>query len=154
ILALGKLGGGELNHSSDVDLLFLYSEEGQLTTDLSYHHFFNRLGKRILEAVSTQHPAGSLFRVDLRLRPEGSVGPLARSLESMENYYAGLGETWERLALIKARGIAGSRELAYEFLRQHQPFVYPKSVSPDLLDEIASIKRRIERDIVGADKLE
>jgi len=72
----------------------------------------------------------------------------------MENYYAGFGETWERLALIKARGIGGSRELAYEFLRQHQPFIYPKSPSPDLLDEIAGIKRRIERDIVGEDKLE
>src|SRR5438094_1045839 len=154
ILALGKLGGGDLNHSSDADLLFLYSEEGQLTTHISYHEFFNRLGKRILETFSVQHPAGSLFRVDLRLRPEGSAGPLARSLESMENYYAGFGETWERLALIKARGIGGSSELAYEFLRQHQPFIYPKSASSDLLDEIASIKRRIERDIVGADKLE
>ena len=154
ILALGKLGGGELNHSSDVDLLFLYSEEGQLTAHVSYHEFFNRLGKRILETFSTRHPAGSLFRVDLRLRPEGSAGPLARSLESMENYYAGFGETWERLALIKARGIGGSRELAYEFLRQHQPFIYPRSASPDLLDEIAGIKRRIEHDIVGADKLE
>jgi glutamate-ammonia-ligase adenylyltransferase len=154
ILALGKLGGGELNHSSDVDLLFLYSEEGQLTAHISYHEFFNRLGKRILETFSTRHRAGSLFRVDLRLRPEGSAGPLARSLESMENYYAGFGETWERLALIKARGIGGSRELAYEFLRQHQPFIYPKSASPDLLDEIASIKRRIERDIVGAGRLE
>jgi glutamate-ammonia-ligase adenylyltransferase len=154
ILALGKLGGGELNHSSDVDLLFLYSEEGQLTAHTSYHEFFNRLGKEILETFSTSHDAGSLFRIDLRLRPEGSAGPLARSLASMENYYAGFGETWERLALIKARGIGGSRELAYEFLRQHQPFIYPKSASPDLLDEIASIKRRIERDIVGADKLE
>jgi [glutamine synthetase] adenylyltransferase / [glutamine synthetase]-adenylyl-L-tyrosine phosphorylase len=154
ILALGKLGGCELNHSSDVDLLFLYSEEGQLTPQLSYHEFFNRLGKKILETFSTRHPDGSLFRVDLRLRPEGSSGPLARSLESMENYYAGFGETWERLALIKARGVGGSRELAYEFLRQHQPFIYPKSPTPDLLDEIASIKRRIERDIVGPDKLE
>src|SRR3989441_10451108 len=154
ILALGKLGGGELNHSSDVDLLFLYSDEGQLTPHLSYHEFFNRLGKKILETFSTPHPEGSLFRIDLRLRPEGSAGPLARSLESMENYYAGFGETWERLALIKARGIGGSRELAYEFLRQHQPFIYPRSASPDLLDEIAGIKRRIERDIVGADKLE
>ena len=153
ILALGKLGGSELNHSSDVDLLFLYSEEGQLTPHISYHEFFNRLGKRILETFSTPHPAGSLFRVDLRLRPEGSAGPLARSLESMENYYAGFGETWERLALIKARGIAGSRELAYEFLRQHQPFIYPKSATPDLLEEIANIKRRIERDVVGPDKL-
>jgi len=154
ILALGKLGGSELNHSSDVDLLFLYSEEGQLTPHVSYHEFFNRLGNRILETFSTPHPAGSLFRVDLRLRPEGSAGPLARSLDSMENYYAGFGETWERLALIKARGIAGSRELAYEFLRQHQPFIYPKSTTPDLLDEIANIKHRIERDIVGTEKLE
>ncbi len=154
ILALGKLGGGELNHSSDVDLLFLYSDEGQLSPHLSYHEFFNRLAKKILETFSIPHPEGSLFRVDLRLRPEGSVGPLARSLESMENYYAGFGETWERLALIKARGIGGSRELAYEFLRQHQPFIYPKSPTPDLLDEIANIKRRIERDVVGHDELE
>src|SRR5438094_6570959 len=154
ILALGKLGGGELNHSSDVDLLFFYSEEGQLAPHISYHEFFNRLAKKILETFSIPHPEGSLFRIDLRLRPEGSAGPLARSLESMENYYAGFGETWERLALIKTRGIAGSRELAYEFLRQHQPFIYPKSTTPDFLDEIANIKRRIERDVVGPDKLE
>ena len=153
ILALGKLGGSELNHSSDVDLLFLYSEEGQLAPHISYHQFFNRLGNNILETFSTPHPAGSLFRVDLRLRPEGSAGPLARSLESMENYYAGFGETWERIALIKARGIAGSRELAYDFLRLHQPFIYPKSPTPDLLDEIANIKHRIERDVVGPEKL-
>jgi glutamate-ammonia-ligase adenylyltransferase len=62
ILALGKLGGAELNHSSDVDLLFLYSEEGQLTPQLSYHEFFNRLGKKILETFSIRHPEGSLFR--------------------------------------------------------------------------------------------
>jgi [glutamine synthetase] adenylyltransferase / [glutamine synthetase]-adenylyl-L-tyrosine phosphorylase len=154
ILALGKLGGGELNHSSDVDLLFLYSEEGQLASHISYHQFFNRLGNKILETFSTQHPAGSLFRVDLRLRPEGSAGPLTRSLESMENYYAGFGETWERIALIKGRGIAGSRELAYDFLRLHQPFIYPKSATPDLLDEIANIKHRIERDVVGPEKLD
>src|SRR6266446_2010417 len=154
ILALGKLGGGELNHSSDVDLLFLYSDEGELTPHISYHEFFNRLGKRILETFSTPHGAGSLFRVDLRLRPEGSAGPLARSLESMENYYAGFGETWERIALIKARGIAGGRELAYEFSRQHQSFIYPKSTTRDLLDEIAHIKHRIERDIVGTANLE
>ena len=154
ILALGKLGGGELNHSSDVDLLFLYSDEGQLTPHISYHQFFNRLGNKILETFSKPHPAGSLFRADLRLRPEGSAGPLARSLESMENYYAGFGETWERIALIKARRIAGSRELAYDFLRLHQPFIYPKSATPDLLEEIANIKHRIERDIVGTEKLE
>ena len=72
----------------------------------------------------------------------------------MENYYAGFGETWERLALIRARGICGSEELAYEFLQDHQPFIYPKSPTPDLLEEISAIKRRIERDIVGHENLE
>src|SRR5882757_9582410 len=150
ILGMGKLGGRELNHSSDIDLIFLYGEEGQ--GRFTNHEWHNRLAEQIVKSFSGGEP--NLFRIDLRLRPEGSAGPLARSLESMENYYAGFGETWERLALIKARGIGGSRELAYEFLRQHQPFIYPRSASPDLLDEIASIKRRIERDIVGADKLE
>jgi len=154
ILALGKLGGRELNHSSDVDLIFLYSEEGELSPRLSYHQWFNRLAEKILETFSTRDPEGALFRIDLRLRPEGSAGPLARSLESMENYYAGFGETWERIALIKARGIAGSRELAYEFLRQHQPFIYPHSPTPDLLDEVANIKRRIEREALGTDELD
>lgn len=154
ILALGKLGGHELNHSSDVDLIFLYSEEGELLPRVSYHQWFNRLAEKILETFAIRDPEGALFRVDLRLRPEGSAGPLARSLESMENYYAGFGETWERIALIKARGIAGDRELAYEFLRQHQPFIYPRSPTPDLLDEIAKIKRRIERDVIRSDSLE
>ena len=147
VLALGKLGGRELNHSSDVDLIFFYSEEGEISPRLSHHQWFNRLAEKILDTFSTPDPEGALFRVDLRLRPEGSAGPLARSLESMENYYAGFGETWERIALIKARGIAGSRELTYEFLRQHQPFIYPRSPTPDLLDEIAAIKRRIEHDV-------
>jgi [glutamine synthetase] adenylyltransferase / [glutamine synthetase]-adenylyl-L-tyrosine phosphorylase len=154
ILALGKLGGHELNYSSDVDLIFLYDKEGELSPRLSYHEFFNRLGKQILETFSTPHPEGLFLRVDLRLRPEGSAGPLARSLESMEHYYGGFGETWERLALIKARAIAGSRELAYEFLTQHQPFIYPKSPTPDLLEEIANIKRRIEHDVLRETNLE
>jgi glutamate-ammonia-ligase adenylyltransferase len=153
ILGLGKLGGRELNHSSDIDVIFIYGEEGQVSPNLIYHEWFNLLGSKIVETFATPSPAGALFRIDLRLRPEGSTGPLARSSESMENYYAGFGETWERLALIKARGICGSRELAYEFLRQHQPFIYPKSPTPDLLDEIAAIKRRIERDIVGYENI-
>jgi glutamate-ammonia-ligase adenylyltransferase len=154
ILGLGKLGGRELNHSSDIDVVFLYGEEGQVSANLTYHEWFNQLGAKIIETFASSDPAGALFRIDLRLRPEGTAGPLARSLESMENYYAGFGETWERLALIKARGVCGSRELAYEFLRQHQPFIYPKSPTPDVLEEIAAIKRRIERDIVGQENIE
>ena len=81
ILGLGKLGGGELNHSSDIDLIFLYGEEGQLASRFSYHEFFNRLAEKIIETFSASHPEGALFRIDLRLRPEGSVGPLARSFQ-------------------------------------------------------------------------
>ncbi len=154
VLALGKLGGRELNHSSDIDVIFLYSEEGQISAGLSYHQWFNRLATKVFETFATKDPAGALFRMDLRLRPEGSAGPVARSLASLENYYAGFGETWERLALIKARFIAGSEELAYDFLREHQPFIYPKTPTPELLDEVAAIKRRIERDIVGYENLE
>src|SRR4051812_25720479 len=154
VLGLGKLGGGELNHSSDIDVIFFYGDEGQVTPRLSHHEFFNRLSAKIVETFSSSHPEGALFRIDLRLRPEGSAGPLARSLDSMAHYYYGFGETWERLALIKARGVAGDQELAYEFLRQHQPFIYPSSPTPDLLDEISNIKRRIERDVVGHEALD
>ena len=153
ILGLGKLGGRELNHSSDIDVIFLYSDEGQLSANFTYHQWFNLLAAKIVETFSTVSANGPLFRIDVRLRPEGAAGPLTRSLESMENYYAGFGETWERLALIKARSIAGSPELAYEFLRQHQPFIYPHSPTPDLLDEIATIKARIERDVVGHENI-
>ena len=154
VIALGKLGGGELNHSSDIDVLFLYSDEGQVSASLTHHEWFNRLATKVFETFAAKDPAGALFRMDLRLRPEGSAGPVARSLQSLENYYCGFGETWERLALIKARGIAGSDELTYDFLREHQPFIYPKTATPELLDEIAAIKRRIERDIVGHENLD
>ena len=154
ILGLGKLGGRELNHSSDIDVIFVYGEEGQVTPALTHHEWFNQLGAKIIETFAAHDPAGALFRIDLRLRPEGTAGPLARSIDSMENYYAGFGETWERLALIKARGIAGNRELAYDFLRQHQPFIFPRSPTRDVLEEISAIKRRIERDIVGHENIE
>ncbi|MGI9114628.1 MAG: hypothetical protein ACR2FX_06260 [Chthoniobacterales bacterium] len=144
-LGLGKLGGRELNHSSDIDLIFLYGEEGEITSRLTNHQWHNRLAEEILNAFSPRQP--SLWRVDLRLRPEGAAGPLTRSLESMENYYAGFGETWERFALMKARRVCGSEELAYEFLRQHQPFIFPRSPTPELLAEIAALKRRIEREV-------
>src|SRR5437667_2976016 len=149
ILGMGKLGGRELNNSSDIDLIFLYGEEG--SARFTKHEWHDRLAEQIVKSFSGGEP--NLFRIDLRLRPEGSAGPLARSLESMENYYAGFGETWERLALIKARHVCGSKELAYEFSRQHQPFIFPKNPTPELLDEIAAIKRRIERE-VPADELD
>ncbi len=154
VIGMGKLGGEELNYSSDIDVIFLYGEDGSLNPSFTWHEFFTRLAEKITASFAAASPDGPLFRIDLRLRPEGNSGPLARSLESMENYYAGFGETWERMALIKARGVAGSEELSYEFSHRLQPFIYPRSLTPDALDEIAAIKRRIEREIVGEAGLE
>jgi [glutamine synthetase] adenylyltransferase / [glutamine synthetase]-adenylyl-L-tyrosine phosphorylase len=151
ILAMGKFGAKELNYSSDIDVIFLYDEEGHLNPRFSYHEFFNRLAEKIVEVFTGK--GKMLFRIDLRLRPEGSSGPLVRSLTSVENYYAGYGETWERMALQKARGIAGDEELLYEFQHRLQPFIFPRAVSDDLLTEIADLKQRIERDLVGVEDL-
>jgi [glutamine synthetase] adenylyltransferase / [glutamine synthetase]-adenylyl-L-tyrosine phosphorylase len=151
ILAMGKFGGKELNYSSDIDVIFLYHEDGFLNPRFSYHEFFSRLAEKIVEVFTIN--GKQLFRIDLRLRPEGAPGPLVRSLTSVENYYAGYGETWERMALLKARGICGDEELLYEFEHRLQPFIFPRAVSDDLLTEIAELKLRIERDLVGADDL-
>jgi glutamate-ammonia-ligase adenylyltransferase len=147
ILAMGKFGGTELNYSSDIDVVFFFGEEGNLNPRLTYRQFFTRLAENIIRIFSAT--ADPLFRIDVRLRPEGTSGPLVRSLSSMENYYAGYGETWERMALIKARGVAGDMELFYEFNQRLQPFIFPRTVSTDLLDEIVALKARIEREIVG-----
>jgi glutamate-ammonia-ligase adenylyltransferase len=151
VLAMGKFGGKELNYSSDIDVIFLYHEEGFLNPRFSYHEFFNRLAGKMVEVFAAK--GKQLFRIDLRLRPEGGSGPLVRSLTSVENYYAGYGETWERMALLKARGICGNEELLYEFEHRLQPFIFPRTVSDDLLTEIAELKLRIERDLVGAEDL-
>jgi [glutamine synthetase] adenylyltransferase / [glutamine synthetase]-adenylyl-L-tyrosine phosphorylase len=147
VLAMGKFGGTELNYSSDIDVVFFYGDEGELTPRLTYREFFTRLAENIIRIFSAT--ADPLFRIDVRLRPEGGSGPLVRSLTSMENYYAGYGETWERMALIKARGVAGDSELLYEFNQRLQPFIFPRTVSTDLLVEIVTLKERIEREIVG-----
>jgi [glutamine synthetase] adenylyltransferase / [glutamine synthetase]-adenylyl-L-tyrosine phosphorylase len=151
ILAMGKFGGTELNYSSDIDVIFFYGDEGNVSSRLTHHEFFTRLAESIIRIFSAT--ADPLFRIDVRLRPEGGNGPLVRSLASMENYYAGYGETWERMALIKARGVAGDNELLYEFNQRLQPFIFPRIVSADLLDEIAAVKVRIERDVVGPAEL-
>jgi glutamate-ammonia-ligase adenylyltransferase len=151
VLAMGKFGGYELNYSSDIDLIFFYGQDGWVNPRFSYHELFTRLAEQMIETFSVKQDP--LFRIDLRLRPEGSTGPLVRSFPSMENYYAGYGETWERMALIKARGIAGDDELVYEFNHRLQPFVFPRAVSSDLVEEVAELKLRIEREIVGQEDL-
>jgi glutamate-ammonia-ligase adenylyltransferase len=165
VLGLGKLGGQELNYSSDVDVMFVYSEEGFLFKTpprgaapggrgLANHQFFKRLAEAFIAEVGRLAPEGALYRIDLRLRPEGDQGPLTRSLASYENYYAQWGQTWERMMLIKARGVAGDRALAAEFLEMINPFRYPRSLNERTLREIAAMKRRIENEVVKAGELE
>jgi glutamate-ammonia-ligase adenylyltransferase len=165
VLGMGKLGGQELNYSSDVDVLFLYNDEGEVFKEppapgktprsaLSNHQFFNKLAEAFAAEVSRMTAEGFLFRVDLRLRPEGDAGPLARSLESYENYYAQWGQTWERMMLIKARYVAGDEGLAAEFLEMIQSFRFPPLLSADVLREVAAVKDRIEREVVRAEELE
>jgi [glutamine synthetase] adenylyltransferase / [glutamine synthetase]-adenylyl-L-tyrosine phosphorylase len=165
VLGMGKLGGQELNYSSDVDVLFVYSEEGSMFREvpsggetprpgLSNHQFFNRLAEAFIAEVSRMTQEGMLYRIDLRLRPEGDAGPLTRSLASYENYYAQWGQTWERMMLIKARGVAGDATLAAEFLELVQPFRYPRSINESLLQEVAAVKARIEHEVLKADELE
>jgi glutamate-ammonia-ligase adenylyltransferase len=165
VLGLGKLGGQELNYSSDIDLMFVYSEEGFTFKQrpsqplpsgrgLSNHAFFQRLIEMLVAELTRLAPEGSLFRVDLRLRPEGETGPLARSLAGYENYYAQWGQTWERLMLMKARLVAGDAALAFEFVELVQPFRYPRSLAARTVREVADMKDRTEAEIVGHAELD
>ena len=198
MLGLGKLGGHELNYSSDVDVIFVYSEEGSVFKSkpqkaasllrsgsrrrprnrnrtssvfdyehegdgeddakprpvLTNHQFFNRLGEAIVGEITRLAPEGTLYRIDLRLRPEGDTGPLSRSLAGYENYYAQWGQTWERMMLIKARFVAGDAALAAEFIEMVQPFRYPGSIASGVLREVAAMKDRIENEVVRSGELE
>jgi len=151
ILAMGKLGGHELNYSSDIDLIYIYSgEQGQTEVtepsqaSISNMEFFAKLAQAITRELSASTEEGYFYRVDLRLRPEGSAGPVASSLSACKNYYGSWGETFERLALIKARPVGGSAELGEEFCRTFNSFIYRKFLDFAALDEIQEIKSRIE----------
>jgi glutamate-ammonia-ligase adenylyltransferase len=157
IIGLGKLGGRELNYSSDIDPMFLYGADGDTVRDgrrtMSNQQFFTKLAEAVAASVGARTTEGDLFRVDLRLRPEGNAGPLVRTVESCEAYYASRGETWERMMLIKARCCAGSAHLVEEFLETIHPFRYPRYVGEEVLGEVSLIKQRVEREIVGDARL-
>lgn len=147
IIGLGKLGGEELNYSSDIDLIFVYNQEGKIQTtdgDISYYEIFNYLVSTLINFLSEKTEEGSLYRVDFRLRPEGSVGSLARSLLGYLTYYEVYGKIWERQMLIKARPIAGDINFGWEFIQMLDSFIYPKSFLENPIDEIAKIKSKIE----------
>lgn len=147
VLALGKLGGLELNYSSDIDLVFMYEQEGQtdarrITTN---EEFFERLGKELIRLLTETTELGTTYRVDMRLRPEGSRGPLCLSYDSTVSYYDTKGRTWERQAYVKARAIAGDRDLGADLLARLEPWIYRRYLSLTDISGIKALKRRIER---------
>ena len=148
VLGFGKLGGKELNYSSDIDLMFVFDQDGSTSgkrsSIISNCEFFARVASEVVRLLSTHTDRGQAYRVDLRLRPEGQRGPLARSLDSTLRYYDTLGRTWERQALIKIRPVAGDVWLGEEFLKSMEPFVYRKYLSFAEINEIKALKRRIE----------
>lgn len=156
ILALGKLGGQELNFSSDIDLMFLYSHDGETgsrrtpsgaTQTITNHEFFTRLARLILKAVHDITADGNVYRVDLRLRPDGRGGPIVNSLRVLEVYYESWGRTWERQMLLKARAVAGSGRLGREFLQLMRPFIFRKYLDAAALQEIKQIKEQIDQSL-------
>jgi glutamate-ammonia-ligase adenylyltransferase len=151
ILAFGKFGGEELNYSSDVDLMFIYDEEGttkgRRVRYISNDDFFARVTSEVVRLLTTHTDRGQAYRIDLRLRPEGHRGPLSRSLASTLSYYDTLGRTWERQALIKIRPVAGDLELGDRFVRSIEPFVYRKYLSFAEINEIKALKRRMEKKV-------
>ncbi|MDH4227104.1 MAG: bifunctional [glutamate--ammonia ligase]-adenylyl-L-tyrosine phosphorylase/[glutamate--ammonia-ligase] adenylyltransferase [Deltaproteobacteria bacterium] len=152
VLGLGKLGGRELNFSSDIDIMYIYtSAEGETagigqkdSSRISLHAFFVKLAERVTKLIGEATGEGFVYRVDLDLRPEGKSGELANSLRSLETYYESWGRTWERSAMIKARPVAGDAELGKEFLRMISPFVYRKYLDFAAIEEIKNMKEKID----------
>ncbi|WP_123102902.1 bifunctional [glutamate--ammonia ligase]-adenylyl-L-tyrosine phosphorylase/[glutamate--ammonia-ligase] adenylyltransferase [Acidithiobacillus sulfuriphilus] len=142
VLGMGKLGGGELNLSSDIDLLFVYGEGGATDGPLSIENgdYFQRLGRWIIQALDTPTADGFCFRVDMRLRPFGDAGPLCLPAAAMEQYYQVHGRGWERYALIKARPVAGELRFGAQVLHGLRPFVYRRYLDFTALDALREVK--------------
>ena len=155
ILGMGKLGGCELNYSSDIDLIFLYDGEGK--TDgprpVTNQEFFDHLAREIVRLLTENTELGIVYRVDLRLRPEGQRGPVVMALPAMLTYYDVRGRTWERQAYIKARPVAGDLELGKQFLSQLSPWIYRRYLSRADIGGIKALKRRIEQTAHGDDQV-
>lgn len=166
VMGMGKLGGHELNYSSDVDLIYVYaSHDGETrqpanrgkerasssaAVGISNEEYFEVLSRELTKALTEQTKEGYVFRVDLRLRAEGSVGQLARSLEDYQKYYASRGQGWERLALLKAWPVAGSSEVGTAFLKMVKPFIFGPAGTADpagalrVVDDVRTVKELID----------
>lgn len=154
VIGMGKLGGYELNVSSDIDLIFVYPEDGetQITSNeqrqLSNQEFFTRLGKRLIGALSEITEDGFTFRVDMALRPNGNSGPLAASLAMVEEYFIVQGREWERYAWVKARAITGSEQDIDALDKLVRPFVYRRYLDYGAIDAIRNMHAQIRAEVV------
>ena len=147
VLAMGKLGGCELNYSSDIDLVYLCDDCDDNTLEL-----YTKLARRLTETLTDVTPEGYLYRVDLRLRPDGKAGPLVNTQTSMRIYYENRGRPWEFQALLKARLIAGDSRLGAEFLSNMSGLIYNPSLSYSPLEDIALLRNRIRDNISTRDR--
>ena len=147
VIALGKLGGNELNYSSDIDLVFCYSEDGDIAGSKTYttSEFFERVVQEVTRLIADQTELGAAYRVDLRLRPYGGQGPLVLPRVALERYYDRQGRTWERQAWVKARCVAGDLQLGEDLLANLRPWVYSRWLPRTEISGIRALKRQIER---------
>nr|VFK01344.1 MAG: glutamate-ammonia-ligase adenylyltransferase [Candidatus Kentron sp. H] len=159
VLGMGKLGGGELNFSSDVDLIFAYPNPGHTRPDhaapnrararggLSNEEFFIRLGRRLVQLLTRRTEDGLVFRVDMRLRPFGAAGALAGSFDALEDYYQIHGRDWERYAWIRARPIAGDTAAGEGLLERLRPFIYRRYPDFGAIDALREMKALIAEEV-------
>ncbi len=140
VMAMGKLGGEELNFSSDIDVCYFYSTDAGAAGDKTLHHYYAELSRRVTAAIEEPTADGMIFRVDLRLRPEGRSGPICNALPAAERYYETFGRTWERQAWLRARPAAGDRPLGDELLAALEPFIYPRHVEPRMVEEVRGLR--------------
>ncbi len=155
VVGMGKLGGYELNVSSDIDLIFVYADEGETTggerSPISSHEYFSKLGKKLIGALSEFTADGYVFRVDMRLRPNGEAGPLVCSLPMLEEYFYVQGREWERYAWIKSRLVSetesdSAKHLAAQLDALVQPFVYRRYLDFGVIDAVRALHAQIRRE--------
>lgn len=152
VLGMGKLGGAELNAGSDVDLIYFYdTDDGGAATakgdEITLHDYWTRVARRLTSNLDELTADGLVWRVDLRLRPEGRAGPLVNSLHAAERYYESFGRLWERAALLRARAVAGDRAFGDEVLAVLSPFVWRRRVDPKLAEDMAGLAQRARAEL-------
>jgi [glutamine synthetase] adenylyltransferase / [glutamine synthetase]-adenylyl-L-tyrosine phosphorylase len=153
VLGMGKLGGRELNFSSDIDLVFLFIEAGETSGPrvLDNEEYFNRLGREVIRLLDARNADGFVFRVDMRLRPFGESGPLVVSLASLEDYLQQHGRDWERYAWIKARAIVGADAYSSAYEEFVRPFVYRRYLDFGVFESLRNMKALIVREVSRRD---